>query len=69
MEASKNLRDIQTVQLCDSITAIDSCLDYIAAGCLDDTVYIWYFWTYAGTQMSKRLDRNCIREQEMQWVL
>ena len=42
MEAnSRNLRDIESVQLNDSITSIDCCVDYIAAGCIDDTVYIW----------------------------
>lgn len=42
MEAnSKNLRDIESVQLSDSITSIDRCFDYVAVGCLDDTVSVW----------------------------
>lgn len=68
MEASKNLRDIETIQLCDSITAIDSCLDYIAAGCLDDTVYIWYCCSDAGTRMSRRLATSCTNGLETQWA-
>jgi len=42
MEAnSKNFRDVETVQLNDCITCIDSCVDFVAVGCLDDTIYVW----------------------------
>jgi len=42
MEANtKNFRDVETVQLSDCITCIDSCLDYVAVGCIDDFIYIW----------------------------
>ena len=39
---SKNLRDIESVQLSDTITAIDSSGEHVAVGCLDNSISIWY---------------------------
>jgi len=35
---SKNLRDIESVQLSDTITAIDSSGEHVAVGCLDNSI-------------------------------
>lgn len=59
MEAnSKNLRDLESIQLSDSITSLDCCVDFIAAGCLDDTVYIWYSVVYPGKKTSPTSRRS-----------
>ena len=39
---SRNLRELETVQLNDTITTILGSLDTVSVGCLDDFIYIWY---------------------------
>jgi hypothetical protein len=38
---SKNLRDIESVQLSDTITSIDATAEHVAVGCLDNSVSVW----------------------------
>lgn len=41
-EKSRNFREIDSVQLNDTISAIDISMEFLAVGCLDENLYMWY---------------------------
>ena len=57
---SRNLRDIENITLDDSITSIDCSVDYMAAGCLSDTLYVWYLSIHQGKKTSATSKKNLI---------